>query len=107
MPSYLRWMHWASPMKYVHEILLTATFRGYDWGACEWAKPCYNTASTDPLNDVASGRDILTTMGSEVMGYPDYRVDNVDVVSHACILLVYILVYRIAFLHAARRQLVA
>lgn len=107
MPAWVRWLHWISPMKYVHEILLTATFRGYNWGVCEWAAPCYNTGSENPFEEEATGKDLLRTLGTPVPGYPDYAVHDVNVFRHSWYLVCYIVAYRLAFIKSAQDKLVA
>jgi hypothetical protein len=107
MPLWLRWLHWCSPMKYVHEVLLVATFSYYDFGTCRLWEPCFNTQAENPFEATASGTDILKSLGSKIRGYPDYKVDDVDVLHHVAILLLFIASFRVGFLVTCRKMLVA
>jgi len=107
MPLWLRWLHWCSPMKYVHELLLVATFSYYDFGTCRLWEPCFNTQAENPFEVAASGADILKSLGSKIRGYPDYKVDDINVPQHVATLVLFIGSFRFGFLITCRRVLVA
>ncbi|MDA9173031.1 ABC transporter permease [bacterium] len=105
MPGGLRFMYWITPFRYISEVINSVTFKGYNYGVCQWGGACFNRDSANPFEHPASGRTILRAFNYEVSGFPDYKIDDVNIDGHLFVLLLYAVLFRMLFYFSAQSRL--